>query len=110
MFCSNCGKEIADNAIVCIHCGCATSNHQINNTNANTNKSMLCAVVLWLLLGCIGAHRFYLGHNTSAVIMLLCLLFCWLIIPGIVLGIWWLVDIILLVSGQIQPIDGSKLV
>lgn len=108
MFCSNCGKEIADNAIVCIHCGCATPNHQCNNTN--TNKSMLCAVILWLLLGGIGAHRFYLGHNTSAVIMLLCLLFCWLIVPGIVLCIWWLIDIVLLVSGGIQPKDGSKLV
>lgn len=25
MFCSNCGKEIADNAVVCIHCGVATN-------------------------------------------------------------------------------------
>lgn len=24
MFCSNCGKEINDNAVVCIHCGCST--------------------------------------------------------------------------------------
>ena len=106
MFCSNCGKEIANNAVVCIHCGCATSNHQINNSN----KSMLCAVILWLLLGGIGAHRFYLGHNNSAIGMLLCCIFCWLIIPAIVLGIWWLIDIILIVSGNLQPEDGSKLV
>lgn len=26
MFCSNCGKEIADQAVVCIHCGVATGN------------------------------------------------------------------------------------
>ncbi|MCB5253781.1 MAG: zinc ribbon domain-containing protein [Candidatus Cloacimonadaceae bacterium] len=24
MFCSNCGKEIDDNAVVCIHCGVST--------------------------------------------------------------------------------------
>lgn len=24
MFCKNCGKEIDDKAVVCIHCGCAT--------------------------------------------------------------------------------------
>ena len=24
MFCSTCGKEIHDNAVVCIHCGCPT--------------------------------------------------------------------------------------
>lgn len=28
MFCSNCGKEIDDNAIICIHCGVTTKvNH-----------------------------------------------------------------------------------
>lgn len=107
MFCSNCGKEIADEAIVCIHCGCATANHQ---KNTKTNKSMLCAVVLWLLLGGIGAHRFYLGHNISGLFMLLCLLFCWLIIPGIILGIWWLIDIVALVSGGLKPSDGSELI
>ena len=26
MFCQKCGKEIMDEAVVCIHCGCATSN------------------------------------------------------------------------------------
>lgn len=107
MFCSNCGKEIDDNAVVCVHCGCATANLQKENV---PNKSMLCAVLLWLILGGIGAHRFYLGHSISAIIMLLCLLFCWLVIPAIVLGIWWLVDIILLLSGNLKPADGSKLV
>ena len=24
MFCKNCGKEIMDEAVVCIHCGCST--------------------------------------------------------------------------------------
>lgn len=24
MFCSKCGKEIDDEAVVCVHCGCAT--------------------------------------------------------------------------------------
>lgn len=24
-YCSNCGKEISDNAIICVHCGCAVS-------------------------------------------------------------------------------------
>ncbi|MCB5287840.1 MAG: zinc ribbon domain-containing protein, partial [Candidatus Cloacimonetes bacterium] len=25
MFCKNCGKEIDDNAIICIHCGVSTN-------------------------------------------------------------------------------------
>ena len=26
MFCSHCGKEIADEAVICLNCGCKTSN------------------------------------------------------------------------------------
>ena len=26
MFCSKCGKEINDDAVVCIHCGCSVNN------------------------------------------------------------------------------------
>ena len=104
MYCTNCGKEIADNAVICIHCGCATQNM------LKTQKSMLCTVLLWFLLGAIGAHRFYLGHTASAVCMLLCTIFCWLIIPAIILAIWWLIDIILIISGSLKSIDGSELV
>ncbi len=25
MFCSKCGKEINDDAVICVHCGCATA-------------------------------------------------------------------------------------
>jgi len=30
MFCSKCGKEINDEAVVCVHCGCPTANYQQN--------------------------------------------------------------------------------
>ena len=33
MFCYNCGKEIDDKAVVCIHCGVATKN--MNSTDKN---------------------------------------------------------------------------
>lgn len=104
MFCQNCGKEINDNAVICVHCGCATNNYSANQ------KSMLVTVLLWLFLGGLGIHRFYLGHTTSGIIMLLCTLFCWLIIPAIVLGIWWIVDIFLIISGGLKPADNTNLV
>ena len=107
MFCSNCGKEIADKAVVCVHCGCATKNHV---QQQRPNKSMLCAVILWFFLGGIGAHRFYIGDTTGGVLMLLCLLFCWLIMPGIILILWWIIDIFLLVTGTLKPKDGTDLV
>lgn len=31
MFCYNCGKEIDDKAVVCIHCGVETKNMKSNN-------------------------------------------------------------------------------
>lgn len=31
MFCSKCGREIDDEAVVCVHCGCATGNFEKNN-------------------------------------------------------------------------------
>lgn len=108
MFCSNCGKEIDEKAVICVHCGCATGNNAI--TTNKQPKSMLCAVILWFFLGGFGAHRFYLGDSTGGFLMLLCTLFCWLIIPAIIWLIWWLTDIILLVSGGLKPIDGSELV
>lgn len=36
MFCSKCGKEIDDEAIVCVGCGCGTKNAQTNNSTNNT--------------------------------------------------------------------------
>ena len=35
MFCSKCGKEIADEAIICPQCGCATSNYHQSAANHN---------------------------------------------------------------------------
>ena len=31
MYCNNCGKEIDDNASICVHCGVATKNNSANN-------------------------------------------------------------------------------
>lgn len=35
MFCSKCGKEIFDEAVVCPNCGCATGNYPHNNAYSN---------------------------------------------------------------------------
>lgn len=38
MFCSKCGKEINDDALICPSCGCATENYS-KNEKENTVKS-----------------------------------------------------------------------
>ena len=56
MFCSKCGKEINDQAVVCVHCGCATANMQkhentkeqpiiINNNNSASSSAAASAAV-----------------------------------------------------------------
>ena len=54
MFCSKCGKEINDEAVVCVHCGCATGNFEkdkkekeqpiiINNNNSASSSASAAA-------------------------------------------------------------------
>lgn len=57
MFCSKCGKEISDEAVVCVHCGCATSNMRkqskgndqpiiINNNNSASSSAASSAAAV----------------------------------------------------------------
>ena len=54
MFCSKCGKEIDNEAVVCVHCGCPTQNYQndkqtkdqpiiINNNNSASSSAAAAA-------------------------------------------------------------------
>lgn len=36
MFCSKCGKEIHDEAVVCIHCGCAVGGNSIQQSQQHS--------------------------------------------------------------------------
>ena len=62
-------------------------------------KSQLIALLLCLFVGGLGIHRFYLGYTTIGVIQLLTL-------GG--LGIWVLIDLIRLITGDLKPKDGSN--
>lgn len=90
MFCRNCGEEIDDKAVVCVHCGVMPrgGEHFCQNCGSataadrevcrhcgvalgnKTEKSRVVAGIFALLLGGIGAHKFYLGYNEEAIITL----------------------------------------
>ena len=70
-------------------------------TSAAGNKSKTTAILLCLFLGGIGVHRFYLGYTLFGVIQLLTL-------GG--LGIWALIDLVRIITGDIKDSQGNDLV
>jgi len=110
MFCTNCGKEIDDKAVVCVGCGVAT---QIQSEIPKQGKSYIATLLLCLFLGGIGAHRFYVGKTGSGVTMLLLVwVFSWITlgITAIIGGIWAFVDFIVILTGNFKTKDGKELV
>lgn len=66
---------------------------------AASRCSRLVAIFLVVMLGLFGAHRFYAGRIGSALGMLFTL-------GG--LGIWWLIDIIIVTTGQLIDSEGKR--
>lgn len=60
-------------------------------------KSQLVALLLAILVGGLGIHRFYLGYTAIGVIQLLTLGGC---------GVWALIDLIRIAMGDLGPADG----
>ena len=65
---------------------------------AAEGKSQVIALILAALIGGLGIHRFYLGYTWQGIVQLLTLGGC---------GIWALIDLIRIITGDLQPKDGS---
>lgn len=65
-----------------------------------SERSRSVALVLGMLGGVFGLHRFYAGRTHSGVAMVATL-------GG--LGIWWLYDMIVLVAGEFRDADGRPI-
>ena len=61
-------------------------------------KSQLVALILVLLVGGLGIHRFYLGYTWQGIVQLL---------TGGGCGIWALIDLIRIITGSLKPKDGE---
>ena len=68
------------------------------DSTATSEKSFVAALLLLLLLGGFGAHRFYVGKPGTAILFLLTL-------GGV--GFWGLYDLIMICTGKFK--DGSGL-
>ncbi len=104
MFCKNCGKEVNDNAVICVQCGCSTvaaSGATPLDISSVSDKSKITTLLLCLFLGCLGVHRFYVGKMGTGVLMLLTAGCC---------GIMALIDLIQIVIGNFTDAEGKKIV
>jgi hypothetical protein len=102
MFCQNCGKELSNQASFCPSCGHPT-NVSAARPAGQTDRvaspySRLAALLLCFFVGVIGVHRFYVGKVGTGVAMIFTL-------GG--LGIWVLIDFIMIVVGGFRDVNGK---
>lgn len=69
-----------------------------NNPISEGGKSQMVALILAIVVGVLGIHRFYLGYTSYGIIQLL---------TGGGCGIWALIDIIRIATGDLKPKDGD---
>jgi TM2 domain-containing membrane protein YozV/ribosomal protein L40E len=122
MFCRNCGNEVSDKAVLCVACGtppragskfcynCKASTYPdatvcmkcgVAINRGRGSKDWLTTLLLAIFLGGCGVHRFYTGHIGTGIAQLFTLGGC---------GIWTLIDIIQIATGNFKDAKGNKLV
>ena len=68
--------------------------------SGNSEKSFVTTLILCVLLGGLGIHRFYVGKTGTGILMLLTL-------GG--LGIWSLIDLIVIATQNFTDSQGLKI-
>lgn len=120
MYCRNCGKEVAEHAVICVSCGCPPKSGKkfCQNCGVETNssaevcvkcgvklaisvpkdaKSKLAAGLLGILLGGLGIHRFYLGYVGIGIAQI--------VVTSVTFGfgaIWGFIEGILVLTGSMN--------
>ncbi|VEB36768.1 Predicted membrane protein [Legionella sainthelensi] len=104
-FCKHCGNNLTADAQFCSKCGAPIETNSsfppIKKPYSNQEihqKSPLVVLILGLFLGVIGIHRIYVGKIYTGLLMLITL-------GG--LGIWYLVDLILIVTNKFEDKNGN---
>ena len=95
IYCRECGARHSDRAKACPKCG---------YQSFNMEKSMVVYILLVFFLGTLGVHKFYAGRSGEGIAMLLMGTIGWLlIIPGIIVCFWALIDFIVGIINLNEP-------
>ena len=123
MYCRTCGHQLADQAVVCVACGCPPAvgrrfcqrcgvemttpaatvcmrcGGQLINGQA---KSKLVAGLLGIFVGGLGIHRFYLGYTTIGILQI--------VVTLVTCGVghlWGVIEGILILAGSSVTTDAD---
>ena len=99
-YCYECGRNINAKAEICPLCGVRQPEIRYSDSGtvrANNNQWLITFLLCWLF-GVFGVHRFYNGKIGTGILMLIT-------IGG--LGIWWMVDFIIIIVGRFKDNEGN---
>jgi TM2 domain-containing membrane protein YozV len=96
MFCFSCGKSIKKAAELCPFCGV----RQKSGVNLNVSDDWLVLLLLSIFLGALGVDRFFVGKIGTGILKLITF-------GGF--GIWWLIDLILVITGKFTDKNGRPI-
>lgn len=105
VYCQKCGTPMGRQDRFCSRCGTDHSAAQQAASAAAigpvSDRKRLVALLLCVLLGVFGAHRFYVGKIGTGVL--------WLFTFGL-FTLGWLFDLILIIAGEFKDSDGRKVI
>lgn len=102
-YCPNCGKPVTGETNFCPECGAPLkiANYQNQPASNRTNEDRrLIALILCILVGSLGVHRFYTGNIVTGVLMLITLGGC---------GVWTIIDLIMIAANTYRDGNGNTL-
>ncbi len=100
-YCPNCGKPVTGETNFCPECGAPLKIANYQNPPASTNEDRwLIALILCILVGSLGVHRFYTGNIVTGVLMLITLGGC---------GVWTIIDLIMIAANTYRDGNGNTL-
>lgn len=100
-YCPNCGKPVTGETNFCPECGAPLKIANYQNQPTSTNEDRwLIALILCILVGSLGVHRFYTGNIVTGVLMLITLGGC---------GVWTIIDLIMIAANTYRDSNGNTL-